>query len=49
MYKKYKDIRDKLTTDKEGQHWGYIVINREYMEAEEREVFLHDYEKENNP
>ena len=49
MYKTYGDFKDKLKTDKEGQHWGYIVINREYMEAEEREVFLPDYEEENNP
>lgn len=49
MYKTYEDFKDKLKTNKAEQHWGYIVINREYMEAEEREVFLPDYEEENNP
>lgn len=38
-----------MRKEQEGQHWGYIVINQQYMEAEEREVFLPDYEEENNP
>lgn len=43
-YATYESIYDKIKTPYAYQSWGYVVINREYMNPEERKVFLPDYE-----
>lgn len=43
-YSIYENIYDVIKTKHEGEDWGYIVVNREYMNPEERKVFLPDYE-----
>lgn len=42
-YGSIKSLTNKVEED--GVKWGYIVVNREYMEDSERERFLEDYEE----
>lgn len=46
-YDTYKSIRDlKNIVQPKGTYWGYVVVNREYMDKEDRERFLTGYEDE---
>lgn len=40
-YTKMENIK-KIRTNQEGKHWGYVVVNREYLNQEDKETFLPD-------
>lgn len=44
-YNTYDEIKLGLRTGNDllGTHWGYVVVNREYMDENERERFLTGY------
>lgn len=45
LYNTYSSIKDlKGLVQPEGTYWGHVVVNREYMDKEERERFLTGYE-----
>lgn len=43
-YDKIKSLSNSIEPD--GTYWGNVVVNREYMDKEEREKFLTGYEEE---
>lgn len=46
LYNTYESIKKlSKSVQPEYTHWGYVVVNREYMEEEQRERFLTGYEK----